>query len=68
MPAISVLMAVHNGEQFLAETLASVAAQSFAGRLHGTYGRYQCIKDNIFYGLFSLLFDVFLFRMLYQID
>lgn len=30
MPAISVLMAVHNGEQFLAETLASVAAQTFA--------------------------------------
>ena len=30
MPVISILMAVHNGEQFLAETLASVAAQTFA--------------------------------------
>ncbi|WP_299191742.1 glycosyltransferase family A protein [uncultured Erythrobacter sp.] len=30
MPAVTVLMAVHNGEQFLAETLASVAAQTFA--------------------------------------
>ena len=28
MPAITVLMGVHNGEQFLAETLASVAAQT----------------------------------------
>ena len=29
MPAITVLMGVHNGEAFLAETLDSVAAQSF---------------------------------------
>lgn len=29
MTAITVLMAVHNGERFLAETLASVAAQTF---------------------------------------
>ncbi|UAB79453.1 glycosyltransferase [Erythrobacter sp. SCSIO 43205] len=29
MPAVSVLMGVHNGEAFLAETLASVAAQDF---------------------------------------
>lgn len=30
MPTITVLMAVHNGEAFLAETLRSVQAQSFA--------------------------------------
>ncbi|KEO90884.1 hypothetical protein EH31_07555 [Erythrobacter longus] len=29
MPEITVLMGVHNGEQFLAQTLASVAAQTF---------------------------------------
>ncbi len=29
MPAVTVLMGVHNGEAFLAETLASVAAQDF---------------------------------------
>ena len=59
VPAVSVLMAVRNGERFIDEAIASVLGQTLADLFPAQAARFLTSFRPIFFGLVLMIFLIF---------